>query len=357
MFDLDRTDSFEELDSQNMLAQIDGLPGQLEAAWKLGLSQALPEIGGIRQVIVAGMGGSAIGADLLAAYVAPMCTVPVIVHRDYGLPAWAAGPETLVIASSHSGNTEETLSSFAQAREQGCSRMAIATGGRLAQLAGEEGVPLWTFTHEGQPRAAVGFSFGLLMAAFVRLGLIPDQQANLEDALSAMRSQQTQIQVSVPAARNMAKRIAGQLIGRWVTVMGSGLLAPVSRRWKGQISEVAKAWAQFEFLPEADHNTLAGIMNPEELFPRMIILFLQAPSDHPRNRLRSDLTRKGFMLEGFNTDVFTASGSSPLAHQWTALHFGDYVAYYLAMAYNVDPTPIPAIENLKREMSAPPQSK
>lgn len=350
MLDLDDHSSFSQIDTQGMLAQIEGLPAQLETAWEAGLGQPMPDIPAPRQVIVAGMGGSAIGADLLAAYAAPSCRVPFVVHRDYELPAWAAGPETLVIASSHSGNTEETLSAYEQARSRGCSLMVVATGGKLGEAAQQQGIPWWRFEHHGQPRAAVGYSFGLLLAALVRLGLVPDQQQEVRGAVAAMHRQENSLRAEVPAVQNLAKRMAGQLMGRWVTVMGSGVLAPVARRWKGQISEVAKAWAQFEYLPEADHNSLAGIMFPEELLSHMFALFLTAPSNHPRNRLRTMLTRQSFMVEGINTDVIEAQGETPLEHLWTALHFGDYMAYYLAMAYEVDPTSIPTIENLKQSM-------
>lgn len=133
--------------------------------------------------------------------------------------------------------------------------------------------------------------------------------------------------------------------------MGSGLMSVVARRWKGQINEVAKAGANFEFLPEADHNTLAGTKNPEEtLNAHTMTLFLRAPSDNPRNRLRSDLTRKAFMLEGMNTDYIDARGNTPLAHMWTSILFGDYMAYYLAMGYGVDPTPIQALVEFKEAM-------
>jgi glucose/mannose-6-phosphate isomerase len=297
------------------------------------------------------MGGSAIGADLLAAYAAPHSPIPIIVHRDYDLPALANGPETLVIASSHSGNTEETLSAFDAGQERNCRCMAIATGGKLAQAASEGNTILWKFEHHGQPRAAVGYSFSLLLAAFVRLGILADPKAELQDAVKILQDQQQILRARIPVAQNPAKRLAGQLVGRWVSVFGAGILAPVARRWKGQISEIAKAWTQFEFLPEADHNTLAGILNPAELFSRHFALFLRAPSDHPRNRLRSDLTRQAFMLEGISTDYLDARGETPLAHMWTSLHFGDYVAYYLAMAYEVDPTPVAAIENFKQEMA------
>jgi glucose/mannose-6-phosphate isomerase len=349
---LDDTSTFARLDPQDMIAQIDGLPDQLQSAWELGHNLPLPAWTGIRQVIVAGLGGSAIGGDLVIAYVEPECRVPVILHRDYGLPAWARGAETLVIASSHSGNTEETLSALDVALEQGCRTLAVSTGGQLADAAQKAGVPWWRFEHQGQPRAAVGFSFGLLLAILTRLELVPDPSDALQESVDLMRVQQSRLVAEIPVAKNPAKRIAGQLMGRWVTVFGAGALAPVARRWKCQINELAKAWSQFDLLPEGDHNSLEGIHFPQEILPRMMALFLRGPADHPRNRLRLDLTRKFLMLEGINTDFIDAHGDHPLANQWTMLHFGDYTAYYLAMAYGVDPTPVETLQAFKKEMLA-----
>ena len=350
--DLDDLNRFKQLDTLDMLGEIDNLPDQLDSAYRLGMQNDLPDWKGFRQVVIAGMGGSAIGAELLAAYCASLAPIPVFVHRDYGLPLFARGAETLVVCSSHSGDTEETLDAFEAARAAGCHLVAVSTGGELATRARANNVLLWTFEHAGQPRAAVGFSFGLLLAMFQRLGLIPDQKEALEGTLASMKRSQQRIKADIPAVKNPAKRYAGQLMGRWVTVMGSGLLTAVARRWKGQLNEVAKAGANFELLPEADHNTLAGTMNPEEVLnPHTMTLFLRAPSDHPRNRLRSDLTRKVFMLEGMNTDYVDARGDTPLAHMWTLILFGDYMAYYLAMGYGVDPTPVQALVEFKRMMA------
>ncbi|MBU1661896.1 MAG: bifunctional phosphoglucose/phosphomannose isomerase [Chloroflexi bacterium] len=344
---LDDFSSFPKIDLQDMLAEIDGLPDQLQAAWDFGQTLSLPEWEGISRVLIAGMGGSAIGADLLAAYAAPHCPVPIFVHRDYALPAWVRGPETLVIASSHSGNTEETLSAFEQAVANKCCLLAVTRGGKLAAVAQEAGAAVWKFEHEGQPRAAVGYSFGLLLAVFTHLGLLPDPADELQDAIAAMREQQIHLRADVPVTGNPAKLMAGQCINRWVAVMGAGILTPVARRWKGQISELAKAWGQFEFLPEANHNTLAGVVNPEDALARTMVIFLRARSNYPRNQLRTELTKQILMLEGLNTDFIDSQGDTALSQLWTALHFGDYFAYYLAMAYDTDPTPVEAIEGLK----------
>lgn len=341
------------LDSQDMLGQIQTLPEQLDQAWQLGQELPLPEGGSqVRAVVLAGMGGSAIGADLLASWLILREPLPVTVWREYGLPSWARGPEVLVIASSHSGNTEETLSALEVALERGCIVVAITRGGKLAQQAQQAGVPWWKFEHTGQPRAAVGFGFALPLALLTRLGLLSQDPApELWQTVQAMKAQQEQLGPEIPTVQNPAKRLAGQLVGRFVVVFGAQHLAPVARRWKGQINEIAKAWAQFEVLPEADHNTLAGIHHPEVLFGAAIHLFLDAPSLLPRNRQRVHLTRQVFLEQGLNTDLLEARGGTAMSDQWTLLHLGDYTAYYLALHYQEDPTPVEAIETFKQRMA------
>ena len=168
---LNQYQDFPKLDSHNMLAEMNGLPEQLETAWSEAEALPLSNFDGVKQVLIAGMGGSAIGASLLKAYAAPLASVSIEVHRDYGLPAWANGPDTLVIVSSHSGNTEETLSAMETALERGCSLLAISTGGKIAEIAKKNGTDLWIFNHKGQPRAAVGYSFCLLLNVFLPVGL------------------------------------------------------------------------------------------------------------------------------------------------------------------------------------------
>jgi len=347
---LDDLERFRKLDPGGMLAHIDGLPDQLEVAWSLGQRLPLPELDGIRQVIVSGMGGSAIGADLLRAYAEPLSRVPITVWRDYDLPVWAAGPETLLVASSHSGNTEETISSFETGRQRGVRMLVVTRGGELGSRAEKTGVQTWRFEHVGQPRAAVGFSFGLLLAVLARSGLLPDPAAELRNAVGAMKAQQRSLRAESPVVANLAKRMAGQLMDRWPLIIGGGLLAPVARRWRTQIAEVGKALAQFEELPEADHNMVAGVMEPKASIERVMVVFLTAGTDHPRLQLRARVTRNVMMVEGFNTDLLEAQGDTRLAQQWTSLLLGDYISFFLAMTYGVDPTPVAAIESLKAQL-------
>lgn len=343
---------FSDIDKLDMLSRIDNLPNQLRNAWEIGMEKPIQIDKHIDRILLAGMGGSAIGADLLAAYLAPICPIPVHVYRDYGLPAWAEGPTTFVIASSHSGNTEETLSVVESALQNRCQIMTISTGGRLFEVAASNNIQAWRFDHQGQPRSAVGYSFGLLLAVFTRLGLIPDPSRELQTTVDEMDLQKASLRAEVPVSNNPAKRLAGQAYGRWIAVMASGLLSPVARRWKCQISEIAKAWAQFEFLPEGNHNTLAGIENPESVLSNLFVYFLASASDHPRNQDRNKLTQKTFMLQGIGTDTIYAPGNTRLANQWCCLHLGDYISYYLAMLYQVDPTPVEMIESFKTELKS-----
>jgi len=300
-------------------------------------------------VVIVGMGGSAIAADLVQAFLAPLSHTPVQVWRNYDLPAFV-NQKTLVMLSSHSGNTEEVLSGFERALEIGAKAMVLSTGGELTKRAEQSSIPLLRFVHQGQPRAAIGYSFGLLLAALSQLRLIADPSGELHDAVAEMRARQPELMAHVPVVQNPAKRLAGQLIDRWPLVIGADILAPIARRWRTQIAEIAKALAQFEELPEADHNLVAGVSYPEHPIAQTMVVFLRAASYHPRNLLRTDVTQRALMMEGFNTDVVEARGQTRLAQQWTTLHFGDYIAYYLAMAYGVDPTPVPAIQGLKREL-------
>ena len=350
MFDLSDYQAFEHIDREDMYGHIQSLPDQVEAAYQQGMHEPLGSLRTPKAVLIAGMGGSAIGADLLAAYIEAQCPVPVIVWRDYGLPGLVSGSDVLVIASSHSGSTEETLSAVEAAFSRGCQVMSISTGGPLSQRVAGAGAPAWVFNHQGAPRSAVGHSFGLLAACFTRLGLADISGSEVTAAAAAMRAQQSDLRKEKPLPENPAKRQAGQLVGRWVSVIGSGFLAPVARRWKCQISEVAKTWGQFEFLPEMDHNTLAGVCNPSPLLPHMMVMFLRSKFEHERNHTRGKLTRELLMLEGIGTDSFQAVGDTRFEHLWTTLHFGDYMAYYLAMAYQVDPTAIPTIDQLKELM-------
>jgi glucose/mannose-6-phosphate isomerase len=294
------------------------------------------------------MGGSAISGDLLATLVADECGVPIVVNRDASLPAYVEGDNTLVIAISYSGNTAETLSAFELAHRRGAQLMALTTGGQLADAAGDYGAALWAFDYEALPRAALGWLFALSIAALCKTGLIADKGADVEASVVALRRHREVLAATNRVVKNPAKRLAGQFMGRVAVFYGAGLTAPVARRWKTQINENGKHWAEFEVLPELNHNSVVGTMFPEEVLTKLAVTHLTAPAfDSADVKMRHEATATLLLQQGILVDSVKARGKSRLESMLNLLQFGDYVSYYVAMGNGVDPTPIPQIDMFK----------
>jgi glucose/mannose-6-phosphate isomerase len=363
MIDLNDFQRFPEIDSQGMLSHALNLPQICLDAWELGARQyprlELSERWGVergysrwaRQIVVTGMGGSAIGGDLLSTLVADECPCPILVHRGYGLPAFVYGPEALVIGCSHSGNTEETLSAFEQAHKRGTSLLAITTGGELARLADEWGAPVIRYVYDSQPRAALGYPFILLVSLLCQLGLAADKGDDLAEAAEVMRSWQTELGPEVPLAYNPAKRLAELLMARLPIIYGAGLTEPVARRWKTQFNENAKCWAFFETMPELNHNTVVGYERSEQVRQWANVVMLRSPDDSSRIQTRWRITRQMLLREGASTEEVMARGQNRLAQMLSLIHYGDLVSIYLALASEVDPTPISSIVYLKEQLA------
>ena len=348
---LDDVSVLHELDGKGMLGHVAALARQCLDAWAAVRELELP----VRhmethRVIVTGMGGSAIGGDLAAVVVEPHSLLPIQVLRGYGLPAYA-DRQTLVIASSYSGNTEETLSSFRAARKRGCALVAVTTGGELARLAREWEVPLVTFGYKSQPRAALGYSLMSLLGVLRARGLTGDLDADLAAAAALLDEQEAVLAPTSPRVDNLAKRLAADLAGHLPVVAGAGPLASVACRWKTQFNENAKAWAYYEPLPEMDHNALSGIDFPAPTPEWLRLLFLEGEGMHARNRLRLDLTQEIFEEHGVTCHRVPVPGESPLAQILAGVQLGDYVSVYLAFLYGTDPTDIGAIVSLKDKMA------
>jgi glucose/mannose-6-phosphate isomerase len=352
MTNLDHHHEFHTIDPQNMMGYIADFPNQLEKAWQHAQTLDLPTGSeNIGRAVFCGMGGSAIGADLLAEMAADGCRIPLSTVRGYELPAFARGPETLVVAISKSGNTEETLAAFGAAAERGARLLAITTGGRLADLTRQFGGACWTFSYDSQPRAALGWLYGLLLAVLCRMGFVRDCADDLAEATALMRAQSREFGPEIPTAQNPAKQIAAGLAGRLPVIWGAGLLEPVARRWKTQLNENAKTWAHFEAMPELNHNAVVGFDHPELIRQFTVIQLLSSRYDGKRVGKRHSITREMLAAKDIPVVAVEASGESRLAHQLTVLYQGDYVSYYLAMVNGVDPTPVKSIDYLKGRLA------
>ena len=340
----------ESLDSDNMLGHIVSLPSQITQAWNHGMKLPLPEVSNISNIVILGMGGSAIGGSLLQTLVGPECKVPILSNRDYEIP-YFVGPNSLVIALSYSGNTEETLTALESAQKQKAQVVSISTGGQISTLTQENNGLSWVYDYKSQPRAALGYSLILPLVLLHRIGLARDFSADIAETQNILTDQNSQLGAQSSLATNPAKRLAGQMLERIILVFAPEPLTPVARRWRGQIAENSKAWAQYEELPEMNHNSVVGIDRPESFIDKAFVLFMNSPASHSRNQRRIDLTRQLFLGSGYNTDCVTAQGKSRMAQMLSMVHYGDYVSFYLSIAYGIDPTPVQNIAWLKENLA------
>jgi glucose/mannose-6-phosphate isomerase len=350
---LDNLARFAQLDSQNMRSYIDGMPDQFDTGWAHGQTLPLPEsFSQIDRIVIVGMGTAALAGEMLAALAADTCKIPILVSRSYDLPAYAEGQRSLVIGISHAGDDEEVLSALEVAEARGTQILVITTGGVVAQRAEKEGVTLWAYQFEGPERAGLALIFSLLLALVSRLGLVKDLSEDVAEAVRAMRQRVGIFGAESITPRNPAKRMAGQLIGRIPVIYGAGIMAPVARRWKTQINENGKSWAQWEEMPEINHNAASGIHFPHPVLTKVAIVMLTSPQfDHPRVTMRQELTRELYMQHGIAMDTLKGRGSSRLCQIMTQVQFGDYVSYYVAMSYEVDPTPVLSVDQIKEKLA------
>ncbi|MBF6599113.1 MAG: bifunctional phosphoglucose/phosphomannose isomerase [Dehalococcoidia bacterium] len=352
---LDLPETYGRLDPEGLIDRISGLPEQFEEAWRAGQALDLPgEYGDVDRIVVLGMGGSGIGGALLRALALHLqAHVPVVSVRGYTLPAYVDA-RSLVLASSNSGETEETLACFEQALAAGARCIAVTTGGRLRATATERGVPALSFAWAGEPRAALGWSFGALLGICSKAGLLPVLDGALGEALSAMRALGGQITRSVDEPANPAKRLARTLSGRLPVFIGAEVLVPVAYRWRTQVNENAKSWALCDELPEMNHNAQTGFGLPRRVVPLLHAVFLRQESLHPRLRLRIDATVEEMRRAGVTAEVVQVPGRHILQEMLWALYFGDYVSYYLGLLNDVHPSLTPPLSALKRYLAGRP---
>ncbi len=347
---LESPDTYRQLDPSGMLRHLHQFPEQCQRAWHAATEFNYPrDYLKVEKVVIAGMGGSAIGGDFVRRLAMLENTRPVWVHRDYGLPPFV-DRNTLLIFSSYSGNTEETLSCFDEALRTQARKIVLTTGGKLKALAEKERVPSLIIDYESPPRAAFPHSFISLLGIFHSLRLLDDKSADMKETLTVMKRIEDGVSEKVPLDGNLAKQLAADLFGRLAVIYGAGLLSEVALRWKGQINENSKAWAFHEVFPELNHNAVVGYPLPAETRQKAMVLLLHSASLHPRTSLRYEVTGELLATAGIKHRQVESIGHSALAQMIGMVLLGDYVSFYLAMLNRTDPTPVPVIDTLKSRL-------
>jgi glucose/mannose-6-phosphate isomerase len=351
MHNLDDPKLYERLDPSGLRGRLREFPRHCRIAWEGSAGTSLPaSYRNVERVVVLGMGGSAIGGDLLADFcAAEQVALQVWVSREYTPPSWVDS-KTLVIASSYSGETAETLSSFLQARKAGATIVALAHGGKLMALAQEAVFPVVPIPYRSEPRTALAYGFLPLLRLVCLLGLGRDYSSDVAEAESVLARLVQELDTNVPQEQNPAKGLAMRLAGKVGVVYGAGLLSGAARRWKTQLNENAKAWAFYEPLPEACHNAIEGYQFPERPDQHFVVL-LRSPLLHPEVLARYQPLMEILGRLQVPNEMVESRGQSSLAHILSTVLMGDYVSYYVGLLNGVDPSSTDTIAAFKGRLA------
>jgi glucose/mannose-6-phosphate isomerase len=345
--ELDR-ETIGRFDPTDQLTDVLAIPEHLrDALWKVesaGLD-AWDSPGGL---IVAGMGGSAIGGQLARAILGDHASRPLLGARAYGLPPWTT-PDTTVLCASYSGNTEETLACYEAAGVIGARRVVVTSGGKLADLARAEGVPVVPVAGGFQPRAAVAYMTVAVLQVAALCGIGPGMNSELD--VAADHLEELVIEWGPEGAPDgLAKRLARQLHGTVPIVAGAGLTTSIAYRWKTQLNENAKMPAYAQELPELDHNEIVGWTSMPE-FGRFSAVFLDDCDTHPRVKERIALTARLVTPGAAGVHRIESRGQTTVERVFSLVLLGDLVSVYLAALRGVDPADVEVLERLKDELA------
>ncbi len=361
---LDDAGALRAADRGKVLASIEGMRPQCAAALATARALALPpEMRDPQEIVVAGMGGSALAAEIARALLASDLRVPLSIVRGDALPA-SVGPRSLVVLSSYSGETEETLGAAAAALERTPRVVAITTGGALARRVGERDRPVLRIdpatNPSGQPRFAVGAALFALLGLLEKVGALDAATAwatggaadGLERALAALDGCRERYGAAAPRAANQAKETAMHLEARAALVVASAHLAGNARALANQLNETAKSFAVPFEIPELNHHLMEGLLFPASNRGALLFLFIESPLYGARLRARYAATREVVARQAVAERTIAPRGDTPLAEALDALAFGSYLAFYLALRNGQDPAAIPWVDHFKARLAA-----
>jgi glucose/mannose-6-phosphate isomerase len=340
--------SIARVDPSDQLGDVLALPEHLrDALWRVE-SAIMQDWDTTAGLVVAGMGGSAIGGALARAAMGDHASRPIFVTRAYGLPPWTT-PDTMVLCASYSGNTEETLACYESAGALGAKRTVVTTGGRLAEMARADGVPVIPLPGGFQPRAAVAYMIVAALEVAALCGAGPRLTPEIDVSASHIEQLVTEWGPDAPED-SLAKELARGLHGTTPVIAGAGLTSPIAYRWKTQINENAKQPCFWNELPELDHNEISGWEGASDV-GRFSAVFLDDSDAHPRVKERMDVTERLITGNAAASFRLETRGQTAIERVISLVLLGDLVSIYLAALRGVDPGPVKLIEELKAALA------
>lgn len=345
--------NIKKFDKSNMLSLLLDFPLQCRQAYDIAkINQALFEKKNFTKIVFAGLGGSAIGADLVRSYLYFESKIPICVCREYELPAYVDN-STLVFILSYSGNTEETLSTYQQAKEKGAALILISSDGILKEYAQRDKLPFIEIPQGLPPRCALGYLSIIPLVALNKLDIIKDIGASISEMVEALEELKNKnLNPYIGQKDNIAKYIADKLFNKFAIIYSSSIYFDVAvTRLRGQLNENSKSLASTHVFPEMNHNEIVGWQNPKKLFKNFVVLMLRDKNIHPRLTTRMDITGDILKEEGVRVFEIWSRGQTLLSRIFSLIYIGDFISFYLAIVYGIDPTPVDRVTYLKKRLA------
>lgn len=351
MIDLDNLQKIKEIDKENLLYYIQDFPNQIDKAWQIGKNFILPTTYvNINKILILGMGGSGISGHLIKNLYQKEAKSIIEICQNYSIPSWV-DKNTLVFGISFSGNTEETLAAFIAAHEKQAKLIAITTGGKLEELARKFKTPLLKFKYSSPPRHSTGYLFILIISLLKKLGIISIQEKDIKNALVILENMGTQLEPNIPETKNLAKKLAKKIHNFFPIIWTDDFTYPLGIRFKHMLNENAKILAFCEAFPELCHNSSVGLDYPKSILNKTIFIFLKSRFGHKRNLLRMEIMKEILQQKKVKyLEIELPSYENKLVELLTGILLIDYISFYSALLNNIDPTPTPNIEFLKRKL-------
>ena len=353
---LDDISKMKQTDRSDVYESICSFPQQCRHAYsEVSQNSQFKRIEGVKNIVMSGMGGSGLAARVIKPLYKNKLKVPVDLINSYSLPGFT-GKDTLVIVSSYSGNTEETLNTFQEAFDKGARIMAICAGGRLYSLCQKHNIPVYkidpVYNPCGQPRMAVGYSIFGQLAMLAKAGFIEVDGKDVESLVDYLENEQKEYIREVPLASNKAKQIAGEFFQRIPVLIGAEHISGALHVTKNQINENAKTFALLFLMPELNHHLMEGLRFPEADKKVLKFLFYNSGLYSERIRRRFALTEDVVSKNGIGTVTQKLQAGSEFLQVFEAVQFGSFWQYYLTMLYGIDPAPIPWVDYFKAKLGS-----
>jgi glucose/mannose-6-phosphate isomerase len=347
---LDQPEKIKAIDKSNMLSHCMKTADYSQEALQLAREVGLPKKRQHQHILIAGMGGSGIGGEILRGWLRDDLRIPIEICNDYTLPAYVNN-DTLVFAISYSGNTEETLSAFVDAVRRRCTIITITSGGHLLSSSSKLELPTIAIPRSLPPRVALPYTFFPLPVILNRVGIVSDVQSEIEEALQTLKKVSEENAPKIPVEDNQAKKLACELEGTIPIVYAFREYGAVAHRWKTQFNENSKVPSSYNVFPELNHNETVGWEASENLTKNLSVVLIRDRDEPPEVTHRIEMTKQHALRKAKRILEVYATGETRLAKMFSVLHIGDLVSVYLAILRKVDPTPVRTITKVKTELT------